>query len=193
MEHFWEENNKLTPIDKNTYRKTIFLGGSQTVNGLTVEVKNELVDFMNLGHKLVIGDCRGADLEMQKFLAENEYKNVVVYYSGDRVRINVGGWEEKKIGANKFDKGYELYKRKDEQMAIDADEGFMILKGATRGTIANIERLIALKKECVVAYSDKSARAKRLSTPVYDVRSFTSDKDVQWLKECFERLKNGQI
>lgn len=192
-EHFWEENGKLTSIDKNTYRKTIFLGGSQTVNGLTIEVKNELVDFMNLGYKLVIGDCKGADLEMQKFLAENGYKNVVVYYSGDRASVNIGGWKEKKIGANKFDKGYELYKRKDEQMAIDADEGFMILKGATRGTIANIERLIALKKECVVAYSDKSARAKRLSTPVYDVRSFTSDKDVQWLKECFERLKNGQI
>lgn len=191
MEHFWEENNKLTPIDKNAYRKTIFLGGSQTVNVLMVEVKNKLVDFMNLGHKFAIGDCKGADLEMQKFLAENGYKNVVVYYSGDRARINIGGWEEKNVGANKFDKGYELYKRKDEQMAANADEGFMILKGATRGTIANIERLIALNKECVVAYLDKSARAKRLNTPVYDVRSFTSDKDVQCLKEYFERLKNG--
>ncbi len=191
MEHFWEENDKLTPIDKNTYRKTIFLGGSQTVNVLTVEVKNKLVDFMNLGHKFVIGDCKGADLEIQKFLAENGYKNVVVYYSGDRARINIGGWEEKNVGANKFDKGYELYKRKDEQMAADADEGFMILKGATRGTIANIERLIALNKECAVAYSDKRARAKRLNTPVYDVRSFTSDKDVEWLKEYFGRLKNG--
>lgn len=191
MEHFWEENDKLTPIDKNAYRKTIFLGGSQTVNVLMVEVKNKLVDFMNLGHKFVIGDCKGADLEMQKFLAENGYKNVVVYYSGDRARINIGGWEEKRIGANKFDKGYELYKRKDEQMAADADEGFMVLKGATRGTMANIERLIALNKECVVAYLDKSARVKHLNTPVYDVRSFTSDKDVEWLKEYFERLKNG--
>ena len=191
MEHFWEENDKLTPIDKNAYRKTIFLGGSQTVNVLTVEVKNKLVDFMNLRHKFVIGDCKGADLEMQKFLAENGYKNVVVYYSGDRARINIGGWEEKNVGANKFDKGYELYKRKDEQMAADADEGFMILKGATRGTMANIDRLIALKKECVVAYSDKSARAKRLNMPVYYVCSFTSDKEVKWLKECFERLKNG--
>ena len=191
MEHFWEENDKLTPIDKNTYRKTIFLGGSQTVNVLTVEVKNKLVDFMNLGHKFVIGDCKGADLEMQKFLAENGYKNVVVYYSGDRARINIGGWEEKKVGANKFDKGYELYKRKDKQMAADADEGFMVLKGSTRGTVANIERLIALNKECVVAYLDKSARTKRFNTPVYDVRSFTSDKDVEWLKEYFERLKNG--
>ena len=76
-------------------------------------------------------------------------------------------------------------------MAADADEGFMVLKGATRGTIANIERLIALNKECVVACLDKRARAKRLNTPVYDVRLFTSDKDVEWLKEYFERLKNG--
>lgn len=191
MEHFWEENNKLTPIDKNAYRKTIFLGGSQTVNELTIEVKNKLIDFMNLGHIFVIGDCKGADFIIQKLLVENEYKKVVVYYSGDRARINLGGWEEKKVHANKFDKGYELYKRKDEQMAIDADEGFMILKGETRGTVANIERLIALNKECVVAYLDKSTRAKRINTPVYDVRSFTSYKDVQWLKEYFERLKNG--
>ena len=76
-------------------------------------------------------------------------------------------------------------------MSIDADAGFMVLNGATRGTVANIERLIALKKECVVAYLDKAARVKRLNTPVYDVRSFTSDKDVQRLKEYFERLKNG--
>ena len=57
--------------------------------------------------------------------------------------------------------------------------------------MANVERLLALNKECVVAYSDKSVRAKRLNAPVYDVRSFTSDKDVQWLKKYFERLKNG--
>ena len=142
---------------------------------------------MNFGYKFVIGECKGSDLETQKFLAENGYKNVVVYYSGDRARVNIGSWEEKKIGANKFEKGYELYKRKDEQMAIDADEGFMILKGATRGSMANIERLVALKKRCLVAFPDKSARAKRLNTLVYDIRSFAQDKDVQWLKGYLDR------
>ena len=44
------------------------------MNELTVEIKNKLVDFMNLGHKFVIGDCKGADLEIQKFLVENGYK-----------------------------------------------------------------------------------------------------------------------
>ncbi len=187
MEHFWEENGKLIPIDKNTYRKTIFLGGSQTVNELTVEIKNKLVDFMNLGHKFVIGDCKGADLEIQKFLVENGYENVVVYYSGDRVRINVGGWEEKKIGVNKFDKGYEFYKRKDEQMAVDADEGFMILNGETRGTMANIERLAVLKKDCLVAFPEKSERARRLNRALYDMRLIRKEEDMVWLKKYLER------
>ena len=190
-EHFREENGQLTPIDKNTYRKTIFLGGSQTLNGLTIEVKNKLVDFMNLGHKFVIGDCKGTDLEMQKFLAENGYKNVVVYYSGDRVRINVGGWEEKKIEANTFDKGYELYKRKDEQMSADSDEGFMILRSETRGTMANIERLAALKKDCLVAFPEKSVRARRLNRALYDMRLINKEDDLVWLKGYIERLKNG--
>lgn len=75
MEHFWEENNKLTPIDKNAYRKTIFLGGSQTVNELTIEVKNKLIDFMNLGHIFVIGDCKGADFIIQNFLSKTSIKS----------------------------------------------------------------------------------------------------------------------
>ena len=191
MEHFWEENDKLISIDKNTYRKTIFLGGSQTANALAVEVKNKLVASMNLGHNFVIGDCKGADLTMQKFLAENGYKNVVVYYSGDRAKINIGGWEEKKVGANKFDKGYELCKRKDEQMAADADEGFMILKGATRGTIANIERLAAMKKDCFVAFPERSERARRLNRALYDIRLINKEEDLVWMKGYLERLKNG--
>lgn len=191
MEHFREEpNGELTPIDKTAYRKTIFLGGSQTVNELTWEIMNKLVDFMNLGYKFVIGDCKGADLEIQKFLVENGYKNVVVYYSGNRARINIGGWEEKKIGGNKFDKGYELYRRKDEQMAIDADEGFMILKGATRGTMTNIERLLALQKECFVAFPERDIRARRLNMPAYDIRLINKEEDLVWLKACLERFKN---
>jgi len=178
MEHFWEDTNEeLTPIDKTTYQKKIFLGGSQTVNELTVELRNELVNFMNLGYKFVIGDCKGEDLAIQKILAENEYKNVVVYYSGDRVRINLGGWEEKKVHANKFDTGYELYKSKDEQMAIDADEGFMILKGETRGTMANIGRLVDLNKKCRVAIPER----KKIRVSEYYIRTVESKDDIEWL------------
>lgn len=192
LDHFQaEENDKLIPIEKEKYQKTIFLGGSQTLNELTVEVKNELVDDMNLGHKFLIGDCKGADCLMQKFLSENGYKNVTVYYSGERSRMNLGGWEEKKIGANKYDSGYEIYKRKDEQMAKDACEGFMILKGATRGTMANVERLLALKKNCLVVYPEREKANRKNNSSVYDVQRIKSPKDFDRLQKRLQEEKNG--
>lgn len=140
---------------------------------------------MNLGHKFVIGDGKGADLTMQKILAENGYKNVVVYYSGDRARINLGGWEEKKIHANKFDKGYELYKRKNEQMTIAADEGFIILEDDTNSAMANIGRLVDSNKECFVVIPEKN----KSRFPKYFIRIVTSKGDIEWLTRYLREMK----
>lgn len=181
LEHFLEdEKENLTPIDKSTYKKTIFLGGSKIVNELSIEIKNKLIDYMNLGYDFLIGDCIGSDFLMQKFLAENGYKNVTVYYSGERTRVNLGSWQEKRIFANRYNQGYELFKRKDEQMAADCDEAFMILQGETRGTMANIERTCKMQKVCTVAMKTKRG---------YDIRSFCGEKDFIWLKEYLKMLK----
>lgn len=181
LPHFEEDDKgNLTPIDKSKYKKTIFLGGSKTVNELSVEMKNQLVDYMNCGYDFLIGDCMGADLAMQKFLAGNGYKNVAVYYSGERVRVNLGGWNEKRIFANRYDKGYDLFKRKDEQMSADCDEAFMILRGETRGTMANIERTCKANKACAVAIIEKRS--------VY-IRSVCGEKGFIWLKEYLKRMK----
>lgn len=99
MEHFREENDKLTPIDRTTYRKTIFLFDSLTSDSLTLEVKNKLVDFMNLGYVFAVGGRKTKDFAIQNFLFVNGYRNVVVYYSGDNVGINLSGWNEKKLSA----------------------------------------------------------------------------------------------
>ena len=71
LEHFFEENDKFTPIDSKTYQKTIFLGGSKIINKLDKMIKEELIGFMNQGHNILIGDSLGADKEIQKLLAEN--------------------------------------------------------------------------------------------------------------------------
>ena len=153
LQHFWEdEQDKLTPIPATQYQKTIFLGGSKICNVLTVDVKNEIIQMMYCNHKILIGDAMGADLQMQKLLKESGYQNVTVYYSGERARFNLGGWKEKYIPANKYAKGYDIQRQKDEQMTLDCDEGFMVLKGKTRGSIANVERLLASKKKCVVRF-----------------------------------------
>ena len=37
-------------------------------------MKEKIVEFMNIGHNILIGDSMGADKEMQKVLAQNNYK-----------------------------------------------------------------------------------------------------------------------
>lgn len=54
---------------------------------------------MNCGYKIIVGDAIGADLQIQKLLLENGYENVIVYYSGERARINLGVWQTKYIKA----------------------------------------------------------------------------------------------
>ena len=182
LEHFREEDEvELTPVDKTAYRKTIFLGGSKTVNELSGEVRDKLVDFMNLGYKFVVGDCTGADRLMQNFLAGNNYKNVVVYCSGTRARVNVGSWEEKYCNVDARDKNYDFYKRKDEIMSHDADEGFMILNGATRGTMANVERLVSQNKKCYVAIFERYGNFSR-----FCVRRIETLSDFDWLKTVLQ-------
>ena len=62
----------------------------------------------------------------------------------------MGNWKTKFISSNKYLSDYERQKLKDVQMAIDSDEGYMILKEETKGTIANIKKLIELNKTCRV-------------------------------------------
>ena len=181
--HFEEdEKGNLTPIDKSKYKKTIFIGGSETVNELSVEIKNQLIDYMNCGYDFLIGDGTGADFAVQNFLVENGYKSVTVYYSGERAMVNLAGWNEKRIFANRYDKGYYLFKRKDEQMTADCDEAFMILRGETHGTMANIERTCKAEKECVVAIIEKRG---------VHIRSLCGEKGFIWLKEYLKRMKES--
>ena len=116
---------------------------------------------MNLGYKIIIGDCMGADLQMQKILEENNYKKVTVYYSGDRPRFNLGDWKTKHNSSNKFMSDYERQKLKDNQMAKDCDYGYMLLQGLTKGTMANINILKKHDKPCYVIMHDKNGTYDR--------------------------------
>lgn len=155
LEHFeLNSQGELVAIDSKTYQETIFLGGSKTINNISEKVKKEIVDFMNLGHNIVIGDCMGADFLMQKLLAENHYPFVTVYYSGERPRFNLGNWQTKQITSNYNMSAYEKQKLKDVQMAIDCNLGFMLLKGQSKGTMANIKEILKLNKKCEVCITD---------------------------------------
>ena len=180
LEHFWRnEKDEFLPIDSKTYQKTVFVGGSKILNSLSTTTEEQLVDFMNLGHNIIIGDCFGTDLQMQKVLVENNYKKVTVYYSGDRVRVNLGNWKTKNISSNKFMSDYECQKLKDNQMAIDCDFGYILLADITEGTVANIKKLVELKKTCRVGLYNKKS--------VYD-RDVTlqKEKDLEYINRYYD-------
>ena len=182
LEHFLKnEKDELVPIDSKTYQKTIFLGGSKIINRISTKNKDQLVDLMNLGHNIIIGDCMGADLQMQKILQENNYKKVTVYYSGDRPRFNLGNWKTKHVSSSKLMSDYERQKLKDNQMAKDCDYGYMLLQGLTKGTMANVEELVKLNKNCEVVLTDYNG--------IYPY-GFTveDDKDVERIKWCYEKF-----
>lgn len=154
LDHYTEdEHGNLMPTDKSTHKRTIFLGGSKTVCQLDGDVQNHLVRYMNLGYDFLIGDCTGADCVMQKFFAENDYKNVTVYYSGERARLNLGAWQEKHIFVGN-NKGCVLL-RKGEQMAVDCDQAFVVLHGQTHEIMKTIERVCNMHKTCAVAICTK--------------------------------------
>lgn len=156
LEHFFEEDDKYTPIDSKTYQKTMFLGGSKNISRLDDRIKEDLIDYMNLGYKIIIGGSLGADFQMQKLLAENGYPLVTVYYSGDRPRFNLGNWKTKNVLSKKYLSDYECQTLKDNQMALDADFGYMLLQCREEGTMANINKLLEENKPCYVIMHDKN-------------------------------------
>ena len=181
LDHFLEnEKGELSQIDSTIYQKTIFFGGSKIINYLSPVIEKRIAKFMNLGHNIIIGDCMGADLQMQKILEENNYKKVTVYYSGDRPRFNLGNWKTKHISSNKLMSDYERQKLKDNQMVKDCDYGYMLLQGLTKGTMANIEELVKLNKNCKVVLTDYNG--------IYPYGFTVEDvKDVERIKWCYER------
>ena len=121
--------------------KKIFLGGSQTLTALPDEVLSCLNCWMKGGVSFLVGDSKGSDRLMQKYLHQHDYKNVTVYVSGDEVRCNEGSWEVVHCPSFALPHSYEFYLAKDIRMAELADEAFMLWDGESPGTRENIIRM----------------------------------------------------
>lgn len=71
-------------------------------------------------------------------------------YSSSKPRNNIGGWCVKNIQTDSTVHGFDFYKQKDIAMADDADYGFMIWDGESRGTLNNIINLISQNKKVLI-------------------------------------------
>ena len=81
---------------------------------------------------------------------------------------------------------YEQQKLKGNQMASDCDCGYMVMQGITKGTTANIEKLVELNKPCEGVSTD----CKGLPVRVFIVKN---KQDLETIKQWQERFSNGMF
>ena len=135
---------------------TLFIGGSRAVSRLNEELRARLDDFIQRGCTIFVGDANGADKAVQQHFSERGYSQVVVYCM-DRCRNNVGGWPVKQISRPGGTRDFAYYAVKDKAMAEDAKCGMMLWDGESKGTLNNIQNLIAAGKKTLVYFSPEKA------------------------------------
>lgn len=125
----------------------IFIAGPRSEKILNDDIKNKLFNIAEKHFDILIGDASGIDKSVQKYYKSINYSHVRVYISGNNIRNNIGLWPVYKIIPSDNIKGFDFYALKDKKMAEDADYGFMIWNGKSKGTLNNIINLIYLDKK----------------------------------------------
>lgn len=128
----------------------IFLGGSRSLDGLDSAVRTRLRNLITHEHTVLVGDANGVDRAIQSFLAEEAYKNVIVYCMEGACRNNVGNWPVESVSSAGGRRDFAYFAMKDARMGLAADYGFMVWDGASKGTLNNVLSLLEQGKAVLV-------------------------------------------
>jgi hypothetical protein len=128
----------------------VFIGGSRRVTRLNAQVRQRLDRIIDKGLYVLIGDANGADKAVQRYLHSRAYDRVEVFCVGGICRNNIGNWETRIVEAPQGREKFEYYAAKDAQMTKEASIGFMLWDGQSRGTLANVLRLLQQGKKVVI-------------------------------------------
>ena len=130
----------------------IFIAGARSVQQLDDLVLQRMMSIYQKGYDVLVGDCYGVDSSVQKFYSDLGYNNVVVYASNGKARNNIGKWNIHSVSVPSYIKGFDFYKQKDLAMAKEADYGFMIWDGESRGTLNNTINLVSQNKRVLIYF-----------------------------------------
>ena len=128
----------------------IFISGSAKINTLNDTVERILSKTVNSGHEILIGDCNGVDSLIQSYYAQHNYSKVSVYHVGSQPRNFCTGFTTIQVPTENEASAYRYYQRKDIRMTELADVGFVIWDGISKGTCANIDRMLKAHKAVAV-------------------------------------------
>jgi len=128
----------------------VFISGSISIKKLRKHDKAPLEQIIEGNRTILIGDAYGVDKAVQQILAEREYRQVIVYFSGEKPRNNIGNWQTKQIPNPENLTGRSRYQLKDKAMADDCDSGIMFWDGKSKGTKFNMDYMEKLGKYFLV-------------------------------------------
>lgn len=134
----------------------VFIGGSRKIVRLNKSIKERIDNIINKNFMVLIGDANGIDKAVQKYLFEKNYHNVVVYFTGNLCRNNVGSWRTENIETTRNKKDFNFYVLKDLAMVKRADYGFMIWDAKSKGTLNNIINLLKGNKNILVYFAPEN-------------------------------------
>ena len=124
----------------------IFIAGARSIKEIDDDVKTKLLSISNKHFDILVGDCSGVDAAVQKFYLAHKYSKITIFASNGKARNNLGNWPINNIVVEDGVKGFDFYRQKDIAMANEADYGFMIWDGKSKGTLNNIIELVKQDK-----------------------------------------------
>ena len=133
-----------------------FISGSKSISKLPDLAKILIGQFVKNNDEILIGDCYGVDVAVQKYLESKGYCNVTIYCSGESPRNNfvTGAKVRSCAEVAKGLTGSAFHYVKDIQMACDCDQALMIWDGKSKGTGENIRRIKEMGKPYSIINED---------------------------------------
>jgi hypothetical protein len=135
----------------------VFIAGSRQLLRLNADVKRRIDTMIEKGFTILVGDANGADKAVQRYLAEQDYRNVIVHCMVNNCRNNVASWPTREVVAPKGTRGFTYYATKDQAMVDAAEYGLMLWDGDSKGTLNNVINLVRQGKPVVVYLAPRQA------------------------------------
>lgn len=128
----------------------VFIAGPRAIRSLNQKVKQRIDKIMENNLTILVGDAAGIDKQIQMYCYSSGYHKVKVFSANGKVRNNIGKWDVKSIQVPPNIRGFEFYATKDLAMAKEADYGFMIWNGKSKGTYNNMINLVKYNKKILL-------------------------------------------
>lgn len=133
----------------------VFVGGSRSLTTLGAGMRTILRKIVTSRDMVLVGDRRGTDRMVQRYLAAVEYTNVVVCTSRQTPRNNEGGWSVRSFWSEVSASNGKLagnWFEAVEAIVLEADRGLVAWDGRSEGTFLSILMLAALGKTVHVVW-----------------------------------------